>query len=147
MIRSHTWFPFHQSCIFKKVLRVVRWSSSRTDCPDGLERLFMFYFSFLNVVCRPLRYAGVTGGAWIRNIQSHNLTLCQLSYGHMAERVGLEPTHPEGSSTLAVCPLHQLEYLSKYKTELNESWGSPTELHPLRDDRIRTCDNQLENHN
>ena len=38
-------------------------------------------------------WAGVTGGIRIHDDQSHNLALYQLSYGHMAEGVGFEPTH------------------------------------------------------
>ena len=37
------------------------------------------------------RHIGVTGGVRIHDMQSHNLPLYQLSYGHMAERPGLEP--------------------------------------------------------
>ena len=62
----------------------------------SLSKLYFFAF-------------GVTGGIWILDHLSHNQTLYQLSYGHMAARVGFEPTHDSSpSSSLANCPLNHL---------------------------------------
>ena len=56
------------------------------------------------MICCVCLFYGVTGGVRILDIQSHNLTLYQLSYGHMEQVTGFEPVMPAWQA--GVLPLY-----------------------------------------